>query len=159
MPTGNAAIKKVYAEELSATQIELADTKDAAKKATADANEKFARYENAVRAVEDENCELKRELAAAQQDAQNAKLELQNRPVEIEVASDYHDVKNSLAAKDTEDYAAVAQKLDTIFALITNIRNSPNAGRVITDHERNNPDRYRLLCANFTDFIRIMEME
>lgn len=74
----------VYADELSATQIQLADTKDA------------------VRTVSDENCGLKRELAAALQDAQNAKLELQNRPVEIEVPADYHDVKNAIAVKDAE---------------------------------------------------------
>ena len=90
----------VYAEELSATQIELADTKDAVKKATADANEKFARYENAMRTVSDENCGLKRDLAAAQQDAQNARLELQNRPIEVVPPADYHDVKNALAKKD-----------------------------------------------------------
>lgn len=185
----------VYAEELSATQIELADTKDAVKKAAADANEKFTRYENAVRTVSDENYGLKRDLAAAQQDAQHARLELQNRPIEVVPPSDYHDVKNALAAKDAEiarkaeriaslqeqlkgttdelnakhavelqaldaeDYATVAQKLDAIYALITDISNSPNAGKVIADYERNNPERYHLLCASFSDFIRIMEME
>ena len=89
----------VYADELSATQIELADTKDAVKKAAADANDKFARYENAIRAVE--------------LDAQNARLELQNRPVKVEVPSDYHDVKDALAAKDAE----IAKQTERIASL------------------------------------------
>lgn len=58
-----------------------------------------------------------------------------------------------------EDYANAAQKLDAIFALITDVSNSPNVGRVVADYERNNPERYHLLCASFSDFIRIMEME
>lgn len=111
----------VYADELSATQVELADTKDATKKAAADANEKFVRYENAVRAVEDENYGLKREnddlqreLVAVQQDAQNAKLELQSRPIEVvPPAADYHDLKDALAAKDAE----IAKQTERIASL------------------------------------------
>ena len=112
----------VYADELSATQIQLADTKDA------------------MRTVSDENCGLKRELAAAQQNAQNARLELQNRPVEIEVPADYHDVKNAIAVKDAE----IAKKDAQISSLQEQVQ---------IDAERLNSqldaDNYAALAHNF----------
>ena len=67
-PVEDMTIKNLRAE-IQKFKAEREEARDAAKKAAADANEKFARYENAVRAVE--------------LDAQNAKLELQNRPVEV----------------------------------------------------------------------------
>ena len=91
----------------------------------------------------------------------------------VEVPADYHSNKKKLAELDSkiaemqkqldaqitaEDYANVAQKLDAIYSLITDIGNSPNAGRVMADYERNNPDRYHRLCAKFNDFMRIMDM-
>lgn len=122
------------------------------------------RYEQETR----ELAKLRNEKAALQK-----KLDAAPRTVEV-LPQDYQTTKKRLAELDTkiaamqkqideqvsaEDYANVAQKLDAIYALITDIGNSPNAGRVVADYERNNPERYGRLCAKFSDFIRIMEME
>ena len=122
------------------------------------------RYEQETR----ELAKLRNEKAALQK-----KLDAAPRTVEV-LPQDYQTTKKRLSELDTkiaamqkqideqvsaEDYANVAQKLDAIYALITDIGNSPNAGRVVADYERNNPERYARLCAKFSDFIRIMEME
>ena len=99
---------------------------------------------------------------------------------EVKVPDDYHASKKRLAeldakiagmqktidaqaaaAKDqinVEDYALVAQKLDTIYALISDIISSPNVGRVVADYARNDRTRYALLCASFNDFMNAMKM-
>lgn len=99
---------------------------------------------------------------------------LEDAAHKVEVPADYHANKKKLAELDSkiaemqkqidaqiiaEEYATVAQKLDAISQLIRDLINSPNAGRAIAEYERNNAERYGLICANFQDFMRIMEME
>ena len=168
----------VYADELSATQIELADTKDAVKKAAADANDKFARYENAVRTVSDENCGLKRDLAAAQQDAQNARLELQNRPIEVVPPADYHDVKNALAKKDAvidtlqlqlkgttdalnakkllEDYGELALNIQSLLQTAETICWHPRRDDFLSEYDRRECAEYRHTLDVLRDLVKVM---
>lgn len=118
--------------------------------------------------------QTKRDLARLRDEKATLQKKLAAAVRNVEVPADYHANKKRLAELDAkiaemqkqidtqvsaEDYANVAQKLDAIYALITDIGNSPNVGKVVADYERNNPERYSRLCAKFSDFIRIMEME
>ena len=90
----------------------------------------------------------------------------------VEVPADYHANKKRLAELDAkiasmqkqideqvtaEDYGNVAHKLDTILSLINDVLNSKNAGRVIADYERNRPDRYNMILAQFETFLEVMK--
>lgn len=181
-PVEDMTVKKLREEiqQWKTKANENAAALDNANKITADANAQIARYQSVVEsisasqtALQHDNEELQRELAAAQKDAQDTKLELQNRPIEVEVPADYYDNQKELAAKDakiaqlqreldshatTEDYATVAKKLDDIYSLIIDISNFKNVSKVVADYKHNNPDRYHLLCAKLSHFIRVVEM-
>lgn len=177
-PVEDMTVKKLRAE-IQEWKAKAAENAVALENATAEAKAQISHYQSVFESISDsqaslkrENDELQRELAAAHQEVQDAKIELQNRPVEVEVPADYHDIKSALAAKDAEiaqlqleieshafaeDYAAVAKKLDKIFVLLTDIGNSKDVGKFVAEYERKNPDRYRQLCAKLTDLIRVVE--
>lgn len=97
------------------------------------------------------------------QQLQQLQQQLTDRPIEVTVPADYHDNKKALADAqeeiaqltlqiysqnnervNAEEYALLAQKLDTISALIT-------------DYRKNNPQRLEQIIALFKDFIRIYQ--
>ena len=114
--------------------------------------------------------QIKRDLAKLRDE----KAALQKKLVErtAEVPKDYYENKKRLTELDAqiarmqkqidahasaEDYANVAQKLDAILSLINDVLNSKNIGRVVADYERNSPDRYHMILAQFDTFLEVMK--
>lgn len=147
--------------------------RDRLKAALYDAEQKLQKQPQVIIQPPDDYEQVKLDLAKLRNEKAALQKKLDATVRNVEVPADYHANKKRLAELDAkianmqkqideqvtaEDYANVAQKLDAIYSLITDIGNSPNAGRVMADYERNNHDRYHRLCAKFNDFMRIMEM-
>lgn len=107
-----------------------------------------ADYHDNKRALETAN----RQLASANSELADVHKNL--NAANDEIAHLQHEIDEHATA---EDYASIAPKLDTIYALITDVLNSRNVGKVMADYERNNHERYSRLCAKFQDFIDAMK--
>ena len=103
--------------------------------------------------IKSELAKLRNEKAALQN-----KLDNSNAKRLAELDAKIADMQKQIDAQiSAEDYANVAQKLDTILSLINDVLNSKNVGRVTADYERNNPDRYHMILAQFGTFLEIMK--
>ena len=153
--------------------VTLRKDRDRLKAALYDAEQKLQKQPQVIIQPPDDYEQVKQDLTKLRNEKAALQKKLDATVRNVEVPADYHANKKKPAELDStiaemqkqldaqitaEDYANVAQKLDAIYSLITDIGNSPNAGRVMADYERNNPDRYHRLCAKFNDFMRIMEM-
>ena len=103
--------------------------------------------------IKSELAKLRNEKAALQNKLDNSNAK-RLAELDAKIAAMQKEIDAHVTA---EDYASVAQKLDTILSLINDVLNSKNAGRVMADYERNNPDRYHMILAQFDTFLEIMK--
>ena len=146
--------------------------RDRLKAALYDAEQKLQKQPQVIIQPPDDYEQIKQDLAKLRNEKAALQKKLDATVRNVEVPADYHANKKRLAELDAkiasmqkqideqvtaEDYGNVAHKLDTILSLINDVLNSKNAGRVIADYERNRPDRYNMILAQFETFLEVMK--
>ena len=137
-----------------------------------DAEQKLQKQPQVIIQPPDDYEQVKQDLAKLRNEKAALQKKLDATIRNVEVPADYHANKKKLAELDSkiaemqkqiddqvtaEDYGNVAHKLDTILSLINDVLNSKNAGRVMADYERNRPDRYNMILAQFETFLEVMK--
>lgn len=146
--------------------------RDRLKTALYEAEQKLQKQPQVIIQPPDDYEQVKQDLAKLRNEKAALQKKLDATVRNVEVPADYHANKKKLAELDSkiaemqkqldtqvtaEDYGNVAHKLDTILSLINDVLNSKNAGRVIADYERNRPDRYNMILAQFETFLEVMK--
>lgn len=146
--------------------------RDRLKTALYEAEQKLQKQPQVIIQPPDDYEQVKQDLAKLRNEKAALQKKLDATVRNVEVPADYHANKKRLAELDAkiasmqkqideqvtaEDYGNVAHKLDTILSLINDVLNSKNAGRVMADYERNRPDRYNMILAQFETFLEVMK--
>lgn len=152
--------------------VTLRKDRDRLKTALYEAEQKLQKQPQVIIQPPDDYEQVKRDLAKLRNEKAALQKKLDATVRNVEVPADYHANKKRLAELDAkiasmqkqideqvtaEDYGNVAHKLDTILSLINDVLNSKNAGRVMADYERNRPDRYNMILAQFETFLEVMK--